>query len=400
MSVHSKYSPSKLSRILACPGSVKRCEKLEPEPSSSYAEEGTMLHDVIANILEGDLDFNKATEKLSIEQRGCIKRCVNYVDEIKAGLALQSDKSTWIELVESRVSLASIGLSEINGTADYILIYTTRSGKIKIIVIDWKFGKGVPVSAIGNTQLHAYGLGAYFVVPCASRMTVHNIQVHVAQPRLNSYTSEDHTPNDLITWSDHVKKRLDLAKSDNPPVIPGEEQCRWCLDKYGCVERHGLAADQATNIFTNYVHNGKAVIPTVSAEQLIELYNQSRILEDYMKGLKKHIIAKGLNGDSIPGYKVVEGRSNRTWVDKKEATQFCVDNDVEIEDLYVSKLISPSAAERLLGTKIKKTTEFKDLWYKPKGGPLLVRETDSRESMAADAAAIFSNFVIDKKDPK
>ena len=47
---------STAKRVMNCPGSVALVAKMPPQPSSSYADEGTLLHDTIAQILDKGTD--------------------------------------------------------------------------------------------------------------------------------------------------------------------------------------------------------------------------------------------------------------------------------------------------------------------------------------------------------
>ena len=42
---------STAKRVIACPGSVKLVQQMPVKPSSKYADEGTLLHNAIADIL-------------------------------------------------------------------------------------------------------------------------------------------------------------------------------------------------------------------------------------------------------------------------------------------------------------------------------------------------------------
>ena len=42
---------STAKRVIGCPGSVALCAKMPPKPSSKYADEGTLLHNVMDVIL-------------------------------------------------------------------------------------------------------------------------------------------------------------------------------------------------------------------------------------------------------------------------------------------------------------------------------------------------------------
>ena len=56
MSNHSKIvGGSTAKRVIACPGSVALSATMPPKPSSKYADEGTLLHDAIAQVLGKDV---------------------------------------------------------------------------------------------------------------------------------------------------------------------------------------------------------------------------------------------------------------------------------------------------------------------------------------------------------
>ena len=44
MSKHAKCSPSRLARIIRCPGSVQLCSEVQEQEQSVYAAEGSLLH--------------------------------------------------------------------------------------------------------------------------------------------------------------------------------------------------------------------------------------------------------------------------------------------------------------------------------------------------------------------
>jgi hypothetical protein len=52
---HSKIvGGSTAKRVMNCPGSVALVQKMPPQPSNKYADEGTLLHNVIAEIVMSD----------------------------------------------------------------------------------------------------------------------------------------------------------------------------------------------------------------------------------------------------------------------------------------------------------------------------------------------------------
>lgn len=84
-----------------------------------------------------------------------------------------------------------------------------------------------------------------------------------------------------------------------------------------------------------------------------------------------------LRGGEVPGWKAVEGRSNRAFTDTDKAFEICRQHGIEDALLYVRKPVSLTGVEGLLGKK-----EFKNLLsdyvIKPPGKPTLAPESDTR----------------------
>ena len=81
---------STAKRVIACPGSVALVDKMPPSPSSSYANEGTLLHDTIADVL----DKNRPPEA--------------YLGRTYEGITLDDD------LIERKLRPALAALDEID----------------------------------------------------------------------------------------------------------------------------------------------------------------------------------------------------------------------------------------------------------------------------------------------
>ena len=93
-----------------------------------------------------------------------------------------------------------------------------------------------------------------------------------------------------------------------------------------------------------------------------------------------------LNGESIPGYKVVEGRSSRCWTDQDAALDKLQESGVDRALIYDSVPKTLAQLEKMLGTV--KVGEFVT---KPQGKPTIAPESDSRKefnSAAADFAGV------------
>jgi len=106
---------------------------------------------------------------------------------------------------------------------------------------------------------------------------------------------------------------------------------------------------------------------------------------------RKDLIVKFLNeneislheeikhGREVPGFKLVEGRSNRAWKDKEHVEELLKKNKkVKSEDMYTKTLKGPAPIEKLLGKDHK---ILKENVHKPEGKPTLVPESDKRDAL-------------------
>lgn len=375
---HAIFSPSQLSRIIACPASAKYAKEFNNN-TSSYAEEGTMLHEVVADTLAKGI--HPHWDKLTPEQQRAVESCVDYANEIEEGILFSGVVASIS--IERHVTLGHFNLPEIYGTADLII-----QGEKELHVIDWKFGQGVPVQAEGNVQLKAYALGAMAQV-AGPIMDIPDLEIvtHVAQPRLNSFTREKLTVVELMNFAEMLRGVINHAESTNPPFNAGEEQCRWCNAKRSCEARHKLANTLASEAFAMFKRE-----PGATDEERAELLLTAPMLITYLEEIKKDALAKMLQGQEFPGHKLVAGRSSRKWDDPDKALKYLLGQGVTEEELYERKFLTAPKAEKLR-KGLKNDPEFIKLYVKTPGKPAVVPVTDKRpEFKAPDASEVFKNF--------
>ena len=126
-----------------------------PDEQSPYAAEGTVAHDLAEAILRHKLEGKKAPklDDYSTEMVEAVNRYVDICEEkVNEARARSSDAEA---MIEARLDF-SRWVPEGFGTGDMVIV---ADGILE--VIDLKYGKGVPVSAIENTQMRLYALGAY-----------------------------------------------------------------------------------------------------------------------------------------------------------------------------------------------------------------------------------------------
>jgi len=375
---HAKLSPSRLQRIIDCPGSYefgRKCEEEQEEQRSSYAEEGSMLHAAVESHI---LNTKWTGPELAPDQQSAVEDAIEYFHKLES--ATSGQPGYHLE-VEKRVYLKTLHpcLYECDGTCD-IFINTDD----ELHILDWKFGQGIPVYAEDNDQLYAYAAGALEDrLYRETHPTPTSVFIHCIQPRLDSYDAVQLTVKQLMQWvNERLVPGVSEAISEEPSFHPGQKQCRWCPAKMKCRARYDLANKTAADVFKNV-----AKLPdNVTQEELGELYARAKQLDKYIKDIGAHIMHTIQTGTPWPGYKLVAGRSLRRWKDEPDEVIERLGSDIELEDMFKSKLISPAQAEKL-NRKLKKEPWFQELIEKPEGKPTLAHESDKRPPLEFRTAA-------------
>ena len=141
---HALLSASSAHRWLECPPSAMAAEAY-PQQDTEFTREGTLAHEVAEAIASGrPVD---PCGEVTAEMIDCAESYRDYIQE-----QIKSDRA--LVLLEQRVDFSE-WVPDGFGTADCIIIQDEIMD-----VIDYKYGKGVAVSAFDNPQEKCYGLGA------------------------------------------------------------------------------------------------------------------------------------------------------------------------------------------------------------------------------------------------
>lgn len=321
---HAEFSPSQLSRIIACPGSVKLIREHPSivSRSSVYADEGSLLHKIVADSLLKPEMAADALSECTEEQRAAIAYCLSVYNG--ATEALRGNEKFYETLIETQVSLRTYGLPQVRGTADCIIIDAKNK---KVTVIDWKFGKGVKVDVEDNPQLYAYALGALALAP----RFISTVVIQIVQPRLDSCRSVTLEYLDLSNWLEEtLKPAVEEAGRVKPKRVPGVSQCRWCPARPVCPEALESARETARAAFSGYYEKlpdvtegeqadgddeARSVVESLSPttldvykELLPRLGELKRIIKE-MEETAPLLVQQGY----LPGFRLVNGPSRSAW---------------------------------------------------------------------------------------
>ena len=397
---HALLSASSAHRWLACTA-APHFEENFPDGTSTYAEEGTLAHAICELYARKKFTimttrkFNAELKKLQAQplyQEEMLRTAEAYVEYLTE--KAMSYTATPHVAMEVRVDLTDY-IPDGFGTCDCIMV-----GGDTLHITDYKHGKGVPVSAVENPQMRLYALGALRLYSAVYGDQIKKVSMGICQPRLSEDASEDAlTVEELLAWGERIKP---IAKEayDGPGTFCPGDHCRFCKGKAQCRARAAhfagfsefIGADIEGRMTEADVEAREAaegfgadLPPLLSNADVADLLVKAEGLAAWYKDLQDYAASALLAGDEIPGFKLVEGRSNRAFSDVDEAVKALVTAGYDEALIYDRKPKTLTELEKMLG---KKT--FAELLsgfvVKPKGKPTLVPASDKREAYVPGAA--------------
>lgn len=355
MQAHAKLSASSSHRWMECPGSIEACKDY-PHTTSVFAELGTLCHEMAERCLLQKIEPDSSDEMLN-EWVSTYCDYINSLPVFEKHIELRLDLSRWIP--------------DGFGTADFVGI---DHGSKTLYVSDLKSGKGVKVYAEQNSQLMLYALGAF--VEFSDFHSIERIVLTIVQPPLDHIDEWEIPIGVLLAWGEEVKAKAKAALDPNAKRTPGDKQCQWCAHKAMCPELKQLTEETILNAFEDET---LAPVNRLSDEEILKVLTRKNLIVSWLSALEEFTAQRMLSGESVTGFKLVEGRSVRQWKDEGKAIPELL-RLIDAEAMYTKKLISPAQAEKLLK---KNKSAIADLIEKPEGKPTLAFESDARKSFGA-----------------
>ena len=371
MTAHALLSPSSSHRWLNCTAAPRLEEGIEDE-GSDFAAEGTLAHAFCAQKLKYFLGLPTDAEVLEIADfyadyhSGEMDEYTDaYVAIVLAKFNEAKERVSDAQLlVETRLSFENY-IADAFGTADAIII---ADGTME--VIDFKYGKGVKVSAVDNPQMMIYALGAYDKF--SFDYNIERVKMTIVQPRIDNLSEDERSVKDLLTWAtDTLTPKAREAYAGNGPQVPGS-WCQFCKVKSQC------------RALVNRCQEVSKIDPKlISAEELArDVLPILPTVKTWLAGVEDYALAQALSGVVLPGYKVVEGRSMRKIIDVANAERALITAGYELDEVRKpAELRSITELEKLTGKKL-----FAELCGayidKPTGKPTLVPESDKRQAIS------------------
>jgi hypothetical protein len=320
---------STAKRVMNCPGSVALVQKMPPQPSNKYADEGTLLHNVIAEIVMTDKHPEEFLHTKYNDQILTLDLIDNKLVPALAALdVIDPNKEMEIE-AETRVGFGDL-LPDVFGSTDLI----GRIGK-RAVVLDWKFGDGVAVEVEENPQLMFYAAAAMRTEETKwAFKDIEEIEMVIVQPpQVKRWVT---TPARIAQFEKDLVKAVKLAQQPNAELKIGDH-CRWCAAKPICPQMTG-AVDRAL----------KTSIDGLDAPTISAYLKNADMLEQWITDLRALALQMLDSGAKLPDYKLVAKRAIRQWTDEDKAKVALFAYGLTESEVMETSVISPAKAEKAL----------------------------------------------------
>ena len=368
MAKHAYLAASASERWLHCPPSAKLCAQ-EEDQGSPYAQQGTDAHELCQHLLEKALgrQTRDPTEDLTYYDAEMQESAEGYasfvMDQVTEAKTQCADPLVCVEQTVDFSKWVPHGF----GTADALIVADDL-----LYITDFKYGVGCLVSAdgedgTGNSQLKCYALGALDTF--GDLYDIKRIRLSIYQPRRDNVDTFELTKADLLKWADEVLAPIAKLAYEGEGDFEAGDHWQFCKVKATCRKRAEYAMDLAKYDF--------AEAPTLDESEIAAILPQIDTLVRWAEDIKTYALEQALAGVKFPGFKLVEGRSNRKYTDEAAVARVVSEAGF---DPYEKKLLGITAMTKQLGNK-RFEELLSGLVVKPQGKPVLVPKSDTRTEL-------------------
>lgn len=377
---HALLSPSSSYRWLNCTGSARQCESY-PNKDSIHSWRGTVLHEM-AELMLSELaipspgskficpDDESIVYELTTEDIGHVE---TYVDWVLA----ESKRLHVKPKVENKLDMGD-WIPEGSGTGDVVFAPFDE-----IVIVDAKFGTGVKVDA-DSPQLLCYGIAAYdeFGSPLTER-----VRCVVVQPGLNHVSEHTYTIEEIEERRQHINKQALLAWNGAGGLKAGP----WCKKTFCPHIRHcdALQAEAMAKARDVFTAEGEAADVAAGTSNLSDAMLIVPALEEWIKAIKAQVRAELELGNSVPGFKLVEGRRSFKWLDEDKVEEYLRLQKVKVADMMSDPKLK-SVAQMRKQLKDNDKVDIEQFIETTRGQPSIAEDSDNRRTITSRAEVIFS----------
>jgi len=384
---HALLSASGAKIWLSCPPSARLQEQF-PDSGSAFAKEGALAHEIAElklrksflepmgpKVYKAKLKELQQHELYSPEMESHTDAYLEYVLGI-----VHSYKAAPYVAIEQRLDYSAYAPDGF-GTGDTIVI-----GGQQLDIVDFKYGKGVPVFAEDNMQMVLYALGAYLRYSLLH--DVRQVRMSIFQPRLDIISTWEMDITTLLALGESIKPIALLAYKGEGEFKAGEH-CGFCRARFQCRARSAQLSSVADD-FPKDEKGNLPMPPLLADSEIGKVIEKAAALAKWAEDLKEYALSALLDGKPIAGWKAVEGKRVRAFTDIDAAFKKLTESGYDESVLWDRKPISLTAVEKLVKGKTAFTALLSEYITIAPGKPTLAPESDKREPLAR--ASIKADF--------
>ena len=355
---HHDTGPSVMSRIWECPGSVLLAREFGLKSKGSYdAAEGTVAHALASYTLM--YLFGQDTSKCEYQPHMTHMEVDEFVIEIDQ--EMHDNVAIYCQYI--RALAGKYGVSQVDvetqvhippvnvfGTAD-VKFYADFPFN-RLACVDFKYGKGQPVSVVNNKQGLMYLLGAYYDLSEEERAEVYDCVFTIVQPRFygavdNGIAEWVFPVSVLMQFQAELIEKLAIAEAPGAPLVAGDH-CRWCPAKPKCNVWTSYISSAAEHDFADLpaVPTALPAPQTMTNDTMLRIWEHRKHIEDWLDSIGGYLTGLAANGD-LPGYRVKQNYGNRYWIDEPQAVRELTEL-MKAEAYEPAKLKTPAKVEAWL----------------------------------------------------
>lgn len=365
--VHSVLGASAADRWMNCTPSAQLTAGMEDE-ATTFAAEGTAAHALcewkVRKALKMRAGRRPTSDYWTDEMEEFTDDYRDFIMDL-VGQAKLTCKDP-VTLIEQHLDF-SCYVPDGFGTGDFLLVADRE-----LNVVDFKYGRGVAVYADHNPQMMLYALGALNLFDCL--YDIEQVTMTIFQPRLSSISTWTISAEELYKWAEEVlKPKAELAAKGEGEFISGS-WCRFCKARNTCRARAESFLELAKMEFQPPA--------LLSDEEVAEVMEKAAELSKWASDVMAYAQAEAIeNGKHWNGYKLVEGRSTRRFIDEKKVEEAA--KGAGYTDIYNKSLITLTAFEKLMGKDTFKEV-LGSYVTKPAGKLTLVPVSDKRPEVTVN----------------
>lgn len=375
MSAHARLSPSSASGWMNC-ADYPNVQALYPDSSSQAAAEGTFAHFVSDSCFELGLDaydfigvrgkFDGYTFEWTEEDADMLQPGIDRVRELPGKF-----------YGETRVDLSRWMGDGQFGTMDRFII-----GEDFAEGDDLKWGRGIPVPAVGNKQVRIYLLGAMALYAPHVTDPEFPVYLNIDQPRCAAGGGRwKITLGELWEFGEEVKAAAARTMLPNPPRTASKDACLWCKGKHECATYDAFNLEMLSLEFED-LDDGEIILPhpeTLTPARRRVILDHSAMVRKWLDSLHATVYQAAMRGEDTGGLKLVSGRkSPDAWTDPKLAEKRL--RALLADKAVTTKVIGPAKAAKSI-SKEDWQPIYNELVKPGERKPTLVDEADERPAI-------------------